>query len=138
MTHDSGLCTMIKKWIKIRMKTLIHLNCKGNEVSALCLFNVWLCLLLSIHHHCMCCHRQCLLHHICVSQVNNDDIRQRSEVVYDTKNIHSSLGVVREKVGDLFFNMSSILQNNSCNNILKYIVGYYTFILVGTLKQMST
>jgi len=65
-------------------------------------------------------------------------INQGSKVVYDNRDIHSSLGVARKKVGDLFLNMCFILQNNNCNTILKCIVHYYKFTLIGTLKQMDT
>jgi len=80
MMRDNGLCTSSKKWIKMIMKTPICFNNKGNEVIALCLFNIWLCLLLSNHHSCMCYHRQCLLHYICPSRVNNDNIYQRPKM----------------------------------------------------------
>jgi hypothetical protein len=60
------------------------------------------------------------------------------EVVFNNKNIHSSTSVAREKVGDLLLNMCSTLQNNNSNNIPKCIMGYYTFIPTGALKQMGT
>jgi hypothetical protein len=69
-------------------------------------------------------HRWCLLHHISTSWINNDDIHQGLEVVASDKDIHSSLDVAREKVGELPLNMCSTFQSNSCNNILKFIVGY--------------
>jgi len=73
-----------------------------------------------------------------VSQVNNDNIHQSSKVVSGDKDIHSSLGVVKEKMKDLLLNMCSTFQNNSCDNILKCIMSYYTFIPEGVSKQMST
>ncbi len=60
------------------------------------------------------------------------------EVVFGNKNIHLSLDVAREKVGDLFLNMCSTIQNNSYDNIPKCIMGCYTFTLVGASKQMGT
>jgi hypothetical protein len=54
--------------------TPIHLNIKRNEVIVWCSLNIWLCLFLSSRHHYMCYHRQCPLHHICASRVNNDDV----------------------------------------------------------------
>jgi hypothetical protein len=63
-----------------------------------------------------------------VNLVNNDDVHQGLEIVSGDKDIHSLLGVVKEKVGDLLLNMCSILQINSYNNMLKCIVGYCTFI----------
>jgi hypothetical protein len=88
-------------------------------------------------HYMWCC-RQCSLHHICASRVNNDSVHQSMEVISNNKNIHSSTSVVREKVGDLPLNMCSTLQSNSSNNIPKCIMGYYTFIPTGALKQMGT
>jgi hypothetical protein len=82
--------------------------------------------------------RQCLLHHICANWVNNDNVHQSMEVVFNNKNIQSSLNVVREKVGDLPLNMCSTLQNNSYNSILKYVMGYYTLTPTGAPKQMGT
>jgi hypothetical protein len=72
-----------------------------------------------------------------VNKINNDDVHQGSKVVYDNKDIHSSLSVVREKVGDFFLNMCSTLQNNNCDTILKCIMGYYKFIFTSALKQMG-
>jgi hypothetical protein len=121
MTHNSGLCTSAQKWIKTKMETPIHFNNKWNEVITWCSLNIWLCFLLSSHHSCMFYCRQCSLHHICTNQINNDDVHQGPKVVSSDKDIYSSLGVAREKVGDLLWNMCSILQNNSCNNISKCI-----------------
>jgi hypothetical protein len=78
-----------------------------------------------------------LLHHICVSQIINDDVHQGPKAISGDKDIHSSLGVAREKVGD-FVNMCSILQSNTCDSILKCIMGYYMFIPIGAPKQMGT
>jgi hypothetical protein len=39
------------------------------------------------------------LHHIYVSQVNNDDVHQGLEIVFGDKDIHLLLGVAREKSG---------------------------------------
>jgi hypothetical protein len=78
------------------------------------------------------------LHHVYVNRVNKHDVHQGAEVVYDDKDIHPSSSVVKEKVGDLPLNMCSILQNNSCNSILKCIMGYCMFIPTKTLKQMGT
>jgi len=43
-----------------------------------------------------------------VNWINNDNVHQSLEVVFGDKDIHSLLGVAREKVGDLFLNMCSI------------------------------
>jgi len=50
----------------------------------------------------MCRRRQCLLHHIYASWVNNDNVHQSSKAIFGDKNIHLLSGVVKEKVGDLF------------------------------------
>jgi hypothetical protein len=86
----------------------------------------------------MCRHHQSSLDHIYENWINNDNVHQNTEVVFNNKNIHSSLDVAKEQVGDLPSNMCSILQSNSYNNILKCIVGCCTFTLVGTPKQMGT
>jgi len=96
------------KWSNMNqmgMKTPIHLNNKGNEIIAWCLFNIWSCLFMSSHHHYMCCHYQCSLHHICASWVNNDDIHWGLKVVSSDKDIHLTLGVMKEKVGNLSLNI---------------------------------
>jgi len=137
MTCNSGWCTSGQKWIITRVKTLICLNSKGNEVIIWCLFNIWSCLLLNIHHCCMCCYRRCSLHHICVSWISNHDVHQGPKVVSNDKDIHSSSGVMREKVGNLPLNMWSTFKNNSCNSIPKCIMGHCMFTLVKAPKQMD-
>ncbi len=109
MTCNSVLCKSDKKWIKTKMKTPIHFNNKGNEIIAWCPLNIWLCLLLSSHHCCVCCCRWCSLHHICASWINNDNVHQHPEIIFGDKDIHSSLGVAREKVRDLPLNMCAPL-----------------------------
>jgi hypothetical protein len=80
----------------------------------------------------LCYHRWCLLHHISISWDNNDDIHQGPEVVFRDKDIQSLLDVAKEKVGELPLNMCATFQNNSYNNILKYIVGYNVHSCKGT------
>jgi hypothetical protein len=63
------------------------------------------------------------LHHICVNRVNNDNVHESIEVVSNNKIIHSLSSMAREKVKNFFLHMSSTFQNNSCNNILKCVVG---------------
>jgi hypothetical protein len=130
MMHDSGLSTRGKKWIKMRMKKPIRFNSKGIEIITWCSFIVWLCTLLSSHHCCMCCHCWFSLHHICSSQVSNDDIHRGPKAVFDDKDIHLSSNVV----GNLPLNMCSTLQNNNCDNISKCIVVYYAFTPTRALK----
>jgi hypothetical protein len=68
-----------------------------------------------------------------VSRVSNDNVHQSLEVVFGDKEIHSLLGVAKEKVGNLPLNMCSTLQNNSCNNIPKCVMGYCIFILTRSI-----
>jgi hypothetical protein len=130
MTCDNGLCINDQEWIKMKMKmkTPIHFNNNENEIIAWCLLNVRLCLLLNNHHHCMCCYRWCSLHHIYASRVTNDNVHQSPKVVSSDKDIHSLLGVAKERVGDLHLNMCSTLQSNSCDNIPKCVMGYCMLI----------
>ncbi len=69
-----------------------------------------------------------MLHHICANWVNNDDVHQGLKVISTDKNIHSSSGMAKEKVGDILLNMYSTLQINSHDSYLKCIVGWFTFI----------
>jgi len=85
----------------------------------------------------MCCHHQCLLEHIYVSQVNNDNIHQGLEVISGNKNIHLSSGVTKENLGNLSLNMCHS-PNNSHNNILKCIMGHCMFTPTRALKQIGT
>jgi hypothetical protein len=119
------------------MKTPIHFNNKGNEIIILCSFGVGSCFFLNNHHCCMCCRRQCSLHHICASQVSNDKVHQNIETISSNKNIHSLLGVAKEKVGNLLLNMCFVLHNNNCNSIPKCVMGCCTFTLIGALKKMG-
>ncbi len=132
------MCTINKKWIKTKMKTPIRLNSKGNEVIVWCSLNILLCVFFNKHHRCMCCHHQCLLHHIYASWVSNDDVHWGLKAISDDKDIHSSSGVMKEKVRNLYLNMFSILQSNNCDDIPKCIVDYCTFTPAKALKQMGT
>lgn len=121
---------VVKNWIKTRMKKPICLNNKGNEIITYCLLNIWSCLFLSSHHCCMCWHHWCLLHHIYVSWIINDDVHQGPKVIFGDRDIHSSSSVAREEVGDLV-NMCFTLQNNNCDNILN-VSCYYVHSHKGT------
>jgi hypothetical protein len=55
--------------------------------------------------------------------VNNDDVHQGLKAISGNKNIHSSSGVVKEKVGNILLNMFSTLQINSYDNIFKCFMG---------------
>jgi hypothetical protein len=52
-----------------------------------------------------------------VNQVSKDDVHLGLKVVSSEKDIHLSLGVVKEKMGDFRLNMCSIVQNNNYDNI---------------------
>ncbi len=113
----------------------IRLNSKGNEVIIRCSFSIWLCLLLSNHHHCICYHCQYLLHHIYVSWVSNDDVHQGLKVICNDNDIHSLSSVEKEKVENLPLNIYNTFQNNSYDNISKCIMNCCTFTLARAPKQ---
>jgi hypothetical protein len=119
------------------MKTPICFNSKGNEVIAQCSFNVGSCLFLNNHHRYMCYRHQCLLYRIYENRINNDNVHQNTKAISGSKNIHSLLGMVKEKVGNLPLNMCSLLQSNNCNNIPKCLVRCCTLIPTRPLKQMG-
>jgi hypothetical protein len=52
-----------------------------------------------------------------VNQIGKNDVHLGLEVVSSDKDIHLSLGVVKEKMGNFPLNMCSIVQNNSYDNI---------------------
>jgi len=83
------------------------------------------------------CYCQCLLHHICASRISNDDIHQGPKVVSSDKDVHSLSSVAREKVGNLLPNMCSTFQSNSCDSILKCMVGDYMFTFTKAPKKMG-
>jgi MinD superfamily P-loop ATPase len=87
-------------------------------------------------------HEQPLSMHVLLSSMLTTPylckLGQYLEVVSSDKDIHSLLGVAKEKVEDFLLNMCSNLKNNSCNNMLKCIVGYCMFTSVGALKQVGT
>jgi hypothetical protein len=65
-------------------------------------------------------------------------VHQGLKAIYGDKNIHSLMGVAKEKVGDLLLNMCVILQSNSCDNISRCFMDYCTFIYIWALTQMGT
>ncbi len=76
----------------------------------------------------MRCHHQNMLHHIYITQIDNDNIGQGSKTIFGDDNVHSSSCVAAEKVKTLFLYMNSTLQCDSCNGISKHIMGYNVFI----------
>jgi len=67
-----------------------------------------------------------------------NNVHQHLKAIFGDKNIHSLMGVAKEKVGDLPLNMCAILQSNNCDNISKCIMGYCTFIYKRHPTQMGT
>jgi hypothetical protein len=63
----------------------------------------------------------CSLHHSYANRVTNDNVHQGLKVVFNGKDIHSSLNVMREKGRNLLLNICFTIQNNSRDNILKCI-----------------
>jgi len=122
MTHDNDLCTSDKNEAKREWRHPYVSIARG-----------WSCCLVFIQCRIMSSFEQQLslhvlllsisLHHICVNWVNNDNVHQSIKVVSSNKIIHSLSSMAREKVEDLLLHMCSTFQNNSCNNILKCVVG---------------
>jgi hypothetical protein len=65
-----------------------------------------------------------MLHQICMSQISNDNVHKGSKTISNDDNIHLALCMVGEKVGNFYLYMSSTLQCDSCNGILKRIMDY--------------
>jgi len=59
--------------------------------------------------------------------MTDDNIRQCLKTISNDDNIHSSLYMAREKVGNLFVYMSSTFWCDGCNGILKCIMGCSAF-----------
>jgi hypothetical protein len=120
----------------MKMKTPIRLNSKGNEIVIWCSFDVGSYFLLNSHHYYMCYSHWCSLHHIYANRISNDKVHESTETISSNKNIHLLSDVTREKVRDLPLNMCSIFKNNIYNNILKCVMGCYTFTPTWASKQM--
>jgi hypothetical protein len=85
------------------METIIGLYCKGNEIIPWRSWCVGSRLVLSGNCCYMCYHRRSLLHQICTSQSDNDNVCQSLKIVSSDDNIHSSPCMVGEKSGKPFF-----------------------------------
>jgi len=79
------------------METTIGLYGKGNEIISWHSFCVRSYLVLSSNYRCMHCHCRSMLHQICMSRIDNDNIRQSSKTIYGDDNIHLSSCVVGGK-----------------------------------------
>jgi len=65
-----------------------------------------------------------MLHQICTNQISNDNIHQGPKIVSSDDNIHSSLFMAKEKMGNLSLYVSSTFQHHSYNDILKRTMSY--------------
>jgi hypothetical protein len=65
-------------------------------------------------------------------------VSQGSKIVFSDDDIHSSLGMAGEKVGNFSLYMSSIFWHDNCNNISKHIMGHNVFIFAWATYQMDT
>jgi hypothetical protein len=79
MASYTDMYTRSKKGIKMRMETIIGLYAKGNYIISWLLFYVGSCFVLNNNYCCMCCHCRSMLHQICRSWINNDNIHQGSK-----------------------------------------------------------
>jgi hypothetical protein len=91
------------------METIVSFYGKGNEIIFWHSFYVGLSLVLSDNYYCVCCDCWSMLHQICTNWIGNDNIHQCSKTISSDDNIHSSLCMVGDKVGNLFLYMSSTL-----------------------------
>jgi hypothetical protein len=109
MANYTSMYIKSPKGIKTRMETTVGLYGKENEVISRCLLYVGLCLVLSGNYRCMCYCCQNMLHQIWTSRINNNNVRPSSKTISGNDNIHSSLCVAGEKVGNLFLYVGSTL-----------------------------
>jgi hypothetical protein len=68
-----------------------------------------------------------MLHQICTSRINNDNVRQGLKISSNDDNIHSSMYMAGEKVGNLSLYVNYTFQCNSYNGISKHIMGYSAY-----------
>ncbi len=102
MVNYTGMYTKNQKGTKMRMETIIGLCGKRNEIISWCSFYVRSCLVLSGNYYCMHCHRQSMLHQICINQINNDNVHQGLKSIQNDDNFHSFPFMAGKKVGNLF------------------------------------
>ncbi len=62
-----------------------------------------------------------------MSQISNDNVHKGLKTIFSDDNILLALCMVGEKVGKFYLYMSSILQCDSCNGILKHTMDYNVF-----------
>jgi len=93
MASYTSMYIRSQKGIKTKMETTVGLYDKENEIIFQFLFYVGSCLVLSDKCHCMCYHRQNMLHQIWTSRISNDNVRPSLKIV----NIHSSSCVAGKK-----------------------------------------
>jgi len=111
------------------METTVGLYGKGNEIIFWQQLYVGSCLVLSDNCCCMHYRHRNTLQQICMSRIDNDNVRQGLKIVSSDNNIHPFPNMVGKKVGNLFLYVSSILRRDICNNILKHIMGYNVLTL---------
>jgi len=71
MVIDVNMYTKNKKWIKMKMETIVN---KENEIIFLRSFFVGSCHVLNDNYCCMRCHHQSTLYQINTSQIDNNNI----------------------------------------------------------------
>ncbi len=135
----SYTCMYIRsqKGIKTKMKTIVGIYGKGDEIISQHLFCVGSCLVLSGNCRCMCYCRQSTLHQIWMSWINNENICQGLKKFFGENNIHSFLCVVREKQKNFFLYVSSIFQCDDYNDISKHIMGCNALTLAWAMQEMD-
>jgi hypothetical protein len=76
----------------------------------------------------MCCHCRNMLHQVCTSRIDNDNVHQSLKIVSNDGNIHSSPCMAGGKVGKFSLYVNFTFQHDNCNGISKCIMGCNAFI----------
>jgi hypothetical protein len=120
--------TKVKKKIKTRMKRIVDIYGKGNEIISWRSFCVGSHLVLNHNYYYMRYYHQNMLQQISMSWIDNENVRQGSKTIFGDDNIHSSLCMVGAKVGNFSLYVNFIFRCDGCNSILKHIMGYNVFL----------
>jgi hypothetical protein len=135
MASYTSMYVRSKKGIKMKMETTIGLYGKGNEINFWCLFCLGSWLILSGN----CCYmhyrHQSTLYQICTNLISNDNVYQGLKIVFGDDNIHSSLCMAREKLGNLYLYVNSTPQCDNCNDISKCIMVKVHHCVIGLQKK---
>ncbi len=128
MASYTSMYIRSKKGIKMRMETTIGLYGKENEIIYWHSPYVGLCLILN--SNCCCMHvivETRYTKFVWVGLVMITFANQGSKIISSDDDIHLSLCMVGEKVGNFSLYVSSIFWHDNYNNTLKHIMGCNVF-----------